>query len=136
MKNFTTYAVVLVNIFLIMASTTFGCFFTSGYHVHVTNQLPAPELELHCASGNNDLGNHKIVQGYDFNWEFCENFARNTLFFCHLSWTNKEFSFDVFSSGWEERCHDGQCYWEARTDGIYFTGGGRPFKKEYDWKSK
>ncbi|PHU05748.1 hypothetical protein BC332_26570 [Capsicum chinense] len=63
--------------------------------VHVLNQLPenSPQLELHCASGDDDLGYNYPKVGSDFNWRF-DAWAR-TLFFCHFWWGDKDKAFDL-----------------------------------------
>ncbi|KAM3199041.1 hypothetical protein P3L10_034193 [Capsicum annuum] len=65
--------------------------------VHVLNQLSgkSPQLELHCASGDNDLGYHYPHVGLNFHWKF-DSWAR-TLFFCHFWWGDKDKAFDVFN---------------------------------------
>ncbi|PIN24462.1 hypothetical protein CDL12_02813 [Handroanthus impetiginosus] len=93
-----------------MASTTFSCKIPIEYEVHVVNKLPSPRLELHYASGDDELGCHNIIQNYDFNLRFCEDYTGTILFFCHLWCTNKEIAFDVFKSRWPERCLCGKCY--------------------------
>ncbi|KAL7109703.1 hypothetical protein ACP275_06G191900 [Erythranthe tilingii] len=137
MKNLVPLLVVFANIYLMMfVNMTSGCGVTDEYEVHVTNRLPSPQLRLHCASKNDDLGYHNIDRDYDFNWRFCENWTGNTLFFCHLWWNNSDIAFDVFKSqDHDNPCLRGKCYWEARTDGIYFSGGQTPsdFQKKYDW---
>ncbi|KAK4402398.1 S-protein11 [Sesamum angolense] len=119
-----------------MASTTSAdCIATSEYEVHVFNRLPDPKLKLHCASKDDDLGYHEIVQNYDFNWKFCDSFTKRTLFFCHLWWLNKDAAFDVFKSKSSDDCDRYLCLWEARSDGIYFSSGSPPklFRKKFAW---
>ncbi|EYU39656.1 hypothetical protein ABFS82_06G184900 [Erythranthe guttata] len=135
MKNIITCLVLLANI---LSTVTSSCLFSDQYEVHVVNKMPLPKLKLHCASGDNDLGgNHFNTPNFDFHWKFCENVLRNTLYFCHLSWGNKEVAFDAFKSKKTE-CPNGVCYYEARSDGIYFAGwtpDPRVPTKVYDWKN-
>ncbi|EYU39654.1 hypothetical protein MIMGU_mgv11b017487mg [Erythranthe guttata] len=105
MKNLVPFLVVFANIYLMMfVNMTSGCGITEEYEVHVTNRLPSPQLRLHCASKNDDLGYHNIDRDYDFNWRFCENWTGNTLFFCHLWWNNNDVAFDVFKSHDDNPC--------------------------------
>ncbi|KAI3443349.1 hypothetical protein Pfo_000014 [Paulownia fortunei] len=113
------------------------CFFTTSYQVEIVNRLPNgnSRLVLHCASGNDDFGNRTIFLGQDFKWHFCENFFRNTLFFCHLWWGSKNRAFEVFNSDWATTdCESGLCFWAAQSDGIYYQDGAlTKLVKKYDW---
>uniref|UniRef100_A0A1S3Y5S8 S-protein homolog n=1 Tax=Nicotiana tabacum TaxID=4097 RepID=A0A1S3Y5S8_TOBAC len=106
-----------------------GCTFPllRQHQVHVLNNLPvnSPKLELHCASGDDDLGYKYPAVGTDFNWEFCA--TKRTLFFCHFWWDGKDQAFDVFNDLYY--CiHDGKgfvleyttkCQWKVQSDGFY-----------------
>ncbi|GER28946.1 plant self-incompatibility protein S1 family [Striga asiatica] len=100
---------------------TKGCF-TDEYEVHLINRLPYPRLKFHCASGDNELGYHKVVPNFDFHWKFCENIWKKTLYFCHLWWEDKEIAFDIFTSKHSNRCRISECFWEARKDGFRIQG--------------
>ncbi|WMV48174.1 hypothetical protein MTR67_041559 [Solanum verrucosum] len=101
------------------------CVIQTRYEVHVINKLPAntAQLELHCASKNDDLGYHYPAINEDFNWEFCEFII--TLYFCHFWWGSKDKSFDVYDD--PSYCvKNGKnpnllkcCKWEVRDDGFY-----------------
>ncbi|KAL8052045.1 hypothetical protein ABFX02_06G187700 [Erythranthe guttata] len=136
MKNLVNYLTLLACIFLTMSPTTTGCFITRKYTIHMVNKLPSPQLKLHCASKDNDLGYQTTSQNYDFSWTFCESFWSNTLFFCSLAWKNNHVTFDVFTSKKNALCFDGTCYYEIWEDGIYFAGGNAPriLQKKYDWQ--
>ncbi|KAI3448062.1 hypothetical protein Pfo_004727 [Paulownia fortunei] len=118
------------------ASEKRKCFFSRDYTVYVVNQLPSnsPPLLLHCASGDDDLGNHTLTVGQNFNFDFCINFK--TLFFCHLWWNGKTLSFDVYNSFWHTKsCPKGVCDWVVKSDGIYLSKYYPPKEliKEYNW---
>ncbi|CAN4090972.1 unnamed protein product [Withania somnifera] len=97
------------------------------YRVHVINKLPpnTPQLQIHCASKDDDLGYHYVAIDEDFNWLFCESFFYRTLYFCHFWWGSKDKSFSVFDD--PKSCiHHGPtlnelkyCKWEVREDGFY-----------------
>ncbi|GFP92703.1 hypothetical protein PHJA_001414500 [Phtheirospermum japonicum] len=127
---------------IIFQTTAFSdkriCFFSIRIHVYIVNQFPAnsPPLQLHCASGNNDLGHHLLLPGQEYTFNFCINFK--TLFFCHFWWNEKDLAFEVFNNVGEHnrRCiAHGICYWELRSDGIYFSNDKPPNKltKLYNW---
>lgn len=91
-------------------------------------------MKVHCASGNDDLGNRTLTVNKDWTWSFCDNFfVTNTLFFCHLWWGLKNRSFDVYASKWPVDCPGRFCLWVAKSDGIYFRGR-YGLEKQYDWQ--
>lgn len=55
------------------------------------NKLPqnSPPLMVHCASKNDDLGNHTLTFNQEFSWKFCENFFWNTLLHSEATWGKK-----------------------------------------------
>ncbi|KAL2469550.1 Plant self-incompatibility protein S1 family [Abeliophyllum distichum] len=117
---------------------------TRGYDVHVVNGLPdSPNpLWVHCASGNDDLGERILHENEDFHWHFRDGILGRTLFFCHFWWGSKQRSFEVFHN--PEKCEFGYgrhdhnpCYWLVKPDGFYFSNLFPPppssLKKIYDW---
>ncbi|XP_022895219.1 S-protein homolog 2-like [Olea europaea var. sylvestris] len=113
-----------------------SCHFTKKYSVYVFNNLPPQSLlMLHCASKDDDLGNHTLTYSREFDWEFCDSLFGNTLFFCTLGWGSKKQSFDVFNSKWGKReCDGGASFWLAKSDGIYFQNLNEQAFKKYDWQ--
>lgn len=132
-------------LFLVLEVTIIGekfvaglCVFTAKHRVYVVSNLPSntAPLKIHCASGNNDLGNHTLYPNQDYRWSFCVNFIPNTLFFCHLWWGSKDKAFEVFRETWTDVPKD-QSWWIAKSDGIYFSDQTKPTKlqKKYDWNN-
>ncbi|KAL7148156.1 hypothetical protein ABFS83_06G159200 [Erythranthe nasuta] len=114
------------------------CIFTKKVTVRVSNFLPpnSAPLVLHCASGDNDLGNHTLSVNQNFEWSFCTNFIwTGSLFFCHLWWGPKNVAFESFNQEDYVRCTVNVFWWSAKSDGIYFTCDGSPLNstKKYDW---
>ncbi|KAM3198836.1 hypothetical protein P3L10_034425 [Capsicum annuum] len=123
----------LITIFLLFLITPLDlsmakhCAFSSRYTVHIINKLRShsPNLKIHCASKDDDLGYHTLSINQDFNWSFCESIFSRTLFFCHFWWGSKEKAFDVFNDA--HTCVKGSgniniltvCKWEVRSDGFY-----------------
>ncbi|KZV38375.1 hypothetical protein F511_19896 [Dorcoceras hygrometricum] len=79
-------------------------------------------MVVHCASKNNDFGNHTLTTDQEFEFSFClEIFS--TLFFCHIWWQNKDSAFDAYNAKWlDNPCIGPNCTYEARPDGIYLSG--------------
>lgn len=136
-KCFILCFILSANIFQTTERVEAKCKPQDRFQINIGNNLPPNphKLEVHCASGNNDIGYHYIDSGSNFHFSFCNSFFGNTLFFCHLWWFNRDKAFDVFKSKWAERCFFGRCYWEARGDGIYYSNSYPPINltKLYDW---
>ncbi|XP_073120003.1 S-protein homolog 5-like [Henckelia pumila] len=117
--------------------------FMKGYEVHVVNNLPStPGLFIHCASGNDDLGNHTLNLNEEFTWHFHMNFWQTTKYFCRFRWENRDVAHDVFnyklSSSCEYDHHQAEgniCYWSVTLDGFYLGNQIPPqnVMKIYDW---
>lgn len=96
----------LINIFLLLMPLNLSiakkCIFTTKFQVHVINKLPSdsPQLRIHCASGDNDLGYHCPAINEDFNWSFCEAFFDNTLFFCHCRTAFHDWKFILLNNSY------------------------------------
>ncbi|KAM3326975.1 hypothetical protein P3S67_002102 [Capsicum chacoense] len=113
--------------------------------VHIHNNLPenSPQVEVHCASGDDDLGYHYPKVGTEFNWSF--NMGIFTLFFCHFWWNGKDKAFDVFNN--VNYCVDDvfddvvpqgtyDCHWQVQDDGFYLgylDEGQLHLTKIHDW---
>lgn len=121
-----------------LLQTTTSCVFVPKYTVYVANNLPpnTPPLLLHCASKNDDLGNHTLSINQEFRFAFCEQ-PLVTLFYCRFQWNGKNLPIDVFNASWKDnRCrYNHLCYYGARSDGIYFSVQypSTEFYKLYSW---
>lgn len=115
-----------------------ACSFTSRHVIYVRNDLPrdSPPLKIHCASKNNDLGNHDLYPNQNFHWKFCANFFPSTLYFCHFWWGSKNKSFDVYKEKLRSRSTY-KSWWVAKSDGIYFGNQTQPtpLMKKHDWNN-
>ncbi|KAL7109307.1 hypothetical protein ACP275_06G168200 [Erythranthe tilingii] len=134
MKNLFVFFLVITSILQI--SSAKKCILSNEVRVHVSNDLPSNTvpLKLHCASADDDLGNHTLMINQDFSWRFCDGFFWNTLFFCHFWWGPSQIAIDVYSSHWVAQESDDK-YWAARSDGIYFSFFSDPktFTRRFDW---
>ncbi|XP_022143780.1 S-protein homolog 1-like [Momordica charantia] len=98
----------------------------SKWQIHVRNELSNTQmLFVHCKSKNDDLGEHNLSVGTEFNWRFRVNIWDTTLYWCYLQKPNgQSVSFDAF---WVEKdsiwlyykCLESNCTWKAKDDGIY-----------------
>lgn len=110
------------------------------YHVHIMNglQTNSHALIVRCKSKNDDLGRHVLWKDGDFTFHLKVNFWQTTLFFCGWNWGNKRAMFDVFKADDEghECAQTGNCYWQAREDGFYFTANTTmSWVHKYNWNN-
>ncbi|EEF44314.1 S-protein homolog 7 [Ricinus communis] len=109
------------------------------YRVHVMNGLSSNKdpLFLHCQSRDDDLGDHTLYLGGDFNFKFrIKLFGKSTWFSCDMIWGSKHQHVDVFTEKIEGPmcCIEGNsCHWRAQDDGIYFSMNNVDWIKRYDW---
>lgn len=111
------------------------------YEVHITNNLPSnsPPLLLHCASLQDELGNHTLYTGDDFLWGFRVNLFLSTMFFCRFRWSSNNVSHEVFNKNMGDNCVDVKgfgnfkCLWSIRSDGFFLVPKKGAPKKMYDW---
>ncbi|KAL7109686.1 hypothetical protein ACP275_06G190200 [Erythranthe tilingii] len=114
-----------------------GCGATVRRTIHVVNKLTpdTPQLDVHCYSKDDDLGNHTLSIGQEFKWTFCTNFFPTTLYACHLWWFPKEKSFDAYKDTLFKSTTE-DLFWIAKPDGIYFGDANhiQNPEKKYDWE--
>ena len=110
------------------------------YNVYIFNNLNRDTLRLHCASKDDDLGNHVLPINGNFHFGFKMNFFASTLFWCGFNFSpvNHGGSYDVFWAGQKfiAACGpDRNCTWSARNDGLYLYDYTFPgYLKHYTWK--
>ncbi|XP_002523927.2 S-protein homolog 2 [Ricinus communis] len=94
-------------------------------------------LLLHCWSLDDDLGNHTLYIGGDFNFKFgLKVFGGKTRFTCSFNWGAKHQQIDVFRDNIEASLccvGDDNCYWRTQDDGIYFSVDNQNWSKSVDW---
>lgn len=86
--------------------------------VKVANHLGSGRsLNIHCQSRDDDLGNLRILDGFEIKWKFSVNFWGTTLFFCDVQWGDSEWHhFDAYSSSHDHyRCRT-ECFWMISED--------------------
>lgn len=138
-KHFLVFLLVLS---LVILEPTEAFSELKKWQIHVVNGLSNGQtLFVHCKSKDNDLGEHNLNSGTEFNWTFRVNLWNTTLFWCYLHKPDgKSASFDVF---WVEkksiwlfyRCYHSNCIWTAKDDGIYLRDN--PVQRDilvHEWK--
>ncbi|GFQ02684.1 hypothetical protein PHJA_002412300 [Phtheirospermum japonicum] len=136
---------IAINLFIIffivfVAKPTFSCHWTKGYTISIFDSILANQdkVRFHCASKNDDLGNHTFYRGFSYDWSFCDSILKNTLFFCHFWWGSKQKAFVVLDYKLGKiQCKTGTCRWFVADNGFYLSDGiygtNTPVKK-YDWQ--
>ncbi|KAK9006014.1 hypothetical protein V6N11_035068 [Hibiscus sabdariffa] len=123
----------------LLSQTNFGEALLKGrkYHVHVANGFSNNnQLTIHCASKDDDLGEHVLQVSQEWSWSFRENFWGTTQFWCNMNGEGHSKTVDVFVMEWGflDTCGDKECFWSVRDDGIYLQRNkDGTWLKEYDW---
>lgn len=90
---------------------------------------------MHCASKDDDLGNHLLKQHEDLHWHFCQDVFSYTKFSCDFQWGDKKKKFDVFQHNLAKICaHKKVCSWTVKSDGFYFSADKPEHNKKYTWE--
>lgn len=103
---------------------------------YVVNDIPEA-VDVHCASGDDDIGYHNLQPNQFIHWSFRENFWGTTLFFCHFWWGSKDRAFDVYPV--PDDIAESQKYitvWVVKKDGFYVGHDQVPpdsLRKIYSW---
>ena len=100
-------------------------------HVHLINQLGS-DLNVHCWSKDDDLGQHTISSGQEYQWRFNRLivvfYVMRTRFHYSVSWAGaNDFKFlayeslrDHYSCGGTRNGRNHNCRWLFAPEGIYF----------------
>ncbi|KAL6578083.1 hypothetical protein OROMI_010411 [Orobanche minor] len=89
---------------------------------------PEPDLSVHCMLGDqkHDYGFQSVALYKNAIFNFCTD-PKTTMFLCTLAWNMKNITFRAYEVWHDDRCYrSGLCYYEARIDGIYFSGSYPP----------
>ncbi|KAK8614882.1 hypothetical protein V6N13_068671 [Hibiscus sabdariffa] len=114
--------------------------FFSTFHVHVVNGLSSNKiLFIHCKSADDDLGEHNLTAGNEFQWKFKTNFFVTTLFWCFMASRSDHVhaKFNVFEmdEALFYRCNWKHCIWIAKDDGIYLRNIPQNYDEfRYKWQ--
>uniref|UniRef100_A0A516IJJ9 S-protein homolog n=1 Tax=Turnera subulata TaxID=218843 RepID=A0A516IJJ9_9ROSI len=113
--------------------------FGNRYRVHVINGFSSNDqpMFIHCWSRNDDLGNHTLYIGGDFNFGFrLRIIPPPTHFYCdfkrgadHLTEVTVFDEDEVLGL-----CNDThKCYWRGQDDGLFFSNDNSSYSKRYLW---
>ncbi|KAK7374276.1 hypothetical protein VNO80_07704 [Phaseolus coccineus] len=107
---------VLVRSVLLLSMLTLALTHTN---VYITNNLEGKEdLNIHCKSKDDDLGQHVLHINQDFKISFEPNYFFGTLFFCSFEWGNGPLlHFDVYDQSRDYYKCDDDCTWYVKKDG-------------------
>ncbi|KAE9588866.1 putative plant self-incompatibility S1 [Lupinus albus] len=86
-------------------------------HVHIKNNLgDGINLQVHCKSGDDDLGIHNVTYGGDYEFHFKVNIFGTTLFFCGLEWNGKLHYIDAYDHERDKQRCGPDCFWTIDTN--------------------
>ncbi|KAK9102506.1 hypothetical protein Sjap_019760 [Stephania japonica] len=122
MNRRSSLLLLLVIILLVDSTTAFSLF--PKKHVHVANNLTSStSLDVHCKSGDDDLGEQAVAYNQEFSWSFRDSIIGNTKFDCEVGWTDSNGqkygqTFESYKAV-DTSCHP-DCTWYCSKQGIYF----------------
>ncbi|KAM0000632.1 putative plant self-incompatibility S1 [Helianthus debilis subsp. tardiflorus] len=105
-----------------------------------------PNLNVHCHSFDDDLGDKPLLPNQYFHFTFRQDFMYSTFFSCNFSsiapdkQITKSVVFNVFDFDISVVCRypSKNCYWLARDEGFYFSVDNKPFPngwtKNHTWQ--
>ncbi|KAL9278411.1 putative plant self-incompatibility S1 [Arabidopsis thaliana] len=104
--------------------------------VVLSNQLEHSKLlKVHCRSKDDDLGEHILKIGQDYEFTFGDNIWQTTSFSCQMdqvpNFKHRQ-DFVAYETSWSKAL-EASCKWIAREDGIYFSQDGVLPTKKYQW---
>jgi len=126
---------VLVKNVLLLSMLTLA--WASHTNVYITNNLDGGEdLNIHCKSKDDDLGQHVLHINQDFKISFGNKLFFGTLFFCSFQWENGPLlHFDVYDQNRDYyKCYE--CKWSIKKDGpcrFELQPGRSYLRKCYPW---
>ncbi|XP_061993837.1 S-protein homolog 6 [Rosa rugosa] len=102
----------------------------------IDNTLPdGQELNVHCKSGDDDLGAQVIPNGGHYEWSFKVNVWATTLFFCSFNCKDGSGTFDIYRASRDIiRCED-KCNWKAAQDGVHGFNKDNQDDFLYKWEA-
>ncbi|XP_058724421.1 S-protein homolog 29-like [Vicia villosa] len=87
-------------------------------HVNIVNSLEGNlDLNLHCKSKDDDLGDHLLHHGERFSFSFRPKWFAKTLFFCSFVWNGELHWFDIFIDWDMPRADCHSCNWNVYKSG-------------------
>ncbi|CAK8579038.1 unnamed protein product [Lathyrus sativus] len=101
--------------------------------VRVGNELDF-NVNMHCKSSDDDLGNRDIPPTTYTEWSFRANFRGTTLYTCVFQWDSVRKNVVIYDAKKDEDLCISQCWRILRTDGIYFYNQyKKSWEKRYSW---
>uniref|UniRef100_A0A516IJI7 S-protein homolog n=1 Tax=Turnera subulata TaxID=218843 RepID=A0A516IJI7_9ROSI len=109
------------------------------YRVHVINGFSSNDqpMFIRCWSRHDDLGNHTLYIGGDFNFYFgLRLLPPFTHFYCDFKWgTNYLPEVTVFD---EDEVmplcyYTHKCYWRGQDEGLFFSNDNSSYSKTHPW---
>ncbi|KAL3650011.1 hypothetical protein CASFOL_006414 [Castilleja foliolosa] len=115
-----------------------SCFLIDRVHVnfinHLPNEFPQPLL-VHCASKDDDLGNHTLTFNQMWGFSFCV-IPFTTLFKCDLHWTGLglNLNVDAYDASWVKNpCDKSNCTWTVSVGGANLPNGDFHSWKDHEF---
>ena len=118
LQNRYLFSFVVVVLVVFLASSLCDGRLVDKVNVKVINGLSdGKDLNVHCKSGDDDLGPRRLRSNQFFDFSFGLHFFGKTLFFCRFWWGNEAHWFDIYDDPRDEhRCLE-RCWWVVKENG-------------------
>lgn len=110
--------------------------FCWNFRVHIINNLSHDNLDIHCHSCEDDLGQHMLGKNDDFTFKFGQHIVFVTHFWCEMKYGDYHSkAITVYTDDFGDKycCLTKKCFWSVRDDAFYFSNNNRSWVKWYDW---
>lgn len=93
-------------------------------------------LLIHCKSGTEDMGVHKLAARQYFEWEFKQIPFTKMIYTCNIKWNETVKQIDAYSTARDKKRCKLKCWWRLRTDGGYaYNEQKEVYELLYPWKN-
>lgn len=114
------------------------CFTLFSWTIYIYDGIPNSQITFHLRSKDDDLGYHNITDRLGYQFSFCVNLSKSTLFYGDFFYGTKKGHFNVYEVKVAEylqpkpfkRAH---AYWLLKSDGYYLSKLDIPYD-DPGWK--
>lgn len=105
----------ITTIFITSESLTFW----PKIKVIIEGAIPGENVNIHCFSGDNELGYHTLANGDKFTFHFRPNIFHTTKFYCTITTKHGFGSYAVFDNNLRDNYCGKYCHWFIQKNGLF-----------------
>lgn len=111
------FRVLLITALMWVTIEAHGAYILNKCRVVIENSIQHANVDIHCFSGDDELGDHTLASGQTFSFHFRMNLLGSTAFFCSFDTNYGSGGYEVFSSDLSEFVCDKYCHWFIEKNG-------------------